>query len=74
MNNTEGDRCSGIAGRMPGASICILHRGLRPTHVHKGRPGTWEISLPPARAGTIERSDKPSDVGEREVGVPQYER
>jgi len=31
-------------GVMPGVLASFLYRGLRPAHVHKGCPGTWETS------------------------------
>ena len=48
VDNAEGEREQVKSpGSQPGVSACmLLHRGLRSTHVHKGCPGTWEISLP----------------------------
>jgi len=38
----------------------------------EGCRGTWEIPGSPSRDGTAEQA-KVSEVGRREVGVPQYE-
>src|SRR5262245_2876245 len=48
---------------MPGTSAHWLHRDQRARHVSKGCPGTWEISSPPAQAGTVVPNERKGDRG-----------
>src|SRR5882724_7124128 len=69
---------------MPGTSACWLPRDQRARHVGKGCPGTWEISMPRARARNegaketkhrwgvekSERCNKSDEVGEPNLKGP----
>ena len=76
MDNAEGNReWAKSQGSQPGVSACSpLPESKTGARARRVVQEPWEISWPPAQAGTTEGSEKPSEVGAREVGVPSTSR
>ncbi len=95
----DGGRRAGRCGRQysacqiagaprPGTSASELHRDRGPGHVRKGWAGTWEIPLPPVKAGNgrasasergrgigkSEHRNRSDDVGEPDRRDPAEQR